>query len=530
MKSLLFAATNSQYLTRTFAVGNQKTWTFSTWIKRNVVGPYNHIFFTGSSYTEFGYLGIYINGDSKIIITTGAYGMKVTTPTFSDTAGWYHLLVAFDTTQIVADDRVKMWVDGIQITAFDSGIPPALNTNYAINSAALHYLGRDFAGNYCDMYMADTYFIDGQALTPSSFINGTGHGICNVIAYTGTFGATGFWETYENAASVTTLGYDDAGGAAGAHAGTKDWTLNNMTTANSSSLAPLLAPPLPPPPPPPPPPSSELQNIESLAYAISEETVNGPEYAFYGGIVTEWASAQAGGAIPGVSWIGQDFGVGRAITRITIEQSSAAKAINSVIVQWSDDKVTWSSVGTYAITKDTGLNVMDFALAGYRRYWRLLANASTGGDYWQVRRIRMYAPANTVPLPEAKFQIYRDINFPLTANVLTIVPFDAQWYDTNAEYNRTLFRHEPKRKGFYTYEAHIMIRGTSIGKVHVQVTKNGAPFVLPEWAGSEGLFGYVITVPLIPSDYVDVRVKVESGTNIVIDGHRSWFVGHFIGI
>ena len=521
MKSLNFIAANSQYLTRTFTAGNQKKWTFSTWIKRNSIGANNHIFFTGESYTEFGYLGVYITANNKLAVTTGTYDFKTTTQTFEDTSGWYHLLIAFDTAQAVAADRVKVFVDGVQITSFSSGIDPALNADYAINSATPHYLGRDFAGNYCNLLMADTYFIDGQALTPSSFISGSGHGTCSPISYTGTFGATGFWETHENATSTVTLGYDDAGGSAGSHAGTKDWTLNNMTTANSSSSSP--APPAPPPTP-------GLQNVVSPAFAISSAYANPPEGAFYGGTIVSWATAD--GPIAGVAWIGQKLEAAREIVHTTIEQMSAVRAINSVKVQYSDNGTTWTDVGTFAITQDAGVNVISFASVGAHYYWRYLANANPT-ERWHVTRITMSAPASTVPRPSPKFQAYGNLDQILTAGALLVVArFDARWYDTNAEYDDVLFRHKPKVAGFWHYDCYAMFKGTITGDVHVEITKNGAPFVLPWWSQpAAGLRGYGIDIPMNgTTDYVDVRIKVDAGTDIKMDGERSWFVGHFIGV
>ena len=44
----------------------------------------------------------------------------VTTSKFRDTSGWYHIVVAYDSTQGTASNRVKMYVNGVQETAFDT--------------------------------------------------------------------------------------------------------------------------------------------------------------------------------------------------------------------------------------------------------------------------------------------------------------------------------------------------------------------------------------------------------------------------
>jgi hypothetical protein len=63
-------------------------------------------------------------------------------------------------------------------------------------------------GQYFDGYMADINFIDGQALEPYYFGNNDANGVWKPILYKGTYGTNGFYLTFLNTASTTTLGYD----------------------------------------------------------------------------------------------------------------------------------------------------------------------------------------------------------------------------------------------------------------------------------------------------------------------------------
>lgn len=278
-----------------------------------------------------------------------------------------------------------------------------------------------------------------------------------------------------------------------------------------------------------------MQNVVSQAYAISSPWVNPPGNAFDGGLITNWATAQVSSeGISGAAWIGQNFPVPKTIVQVTIEQLSPQTAIDSVKLQRSDDGSSWTDVGTYAIGKDTTKSTVDFTSAGSHTHWRLLANANPGGtERWQVTEVTMSEEASAANVPSPKFQAYRSVDYAVTPGGFFVVPFDARWYDTNDDYDPATYRFQPGVAGYYSFQAYIMLKGTITGKVHVEVTKNAdgaGGFVKPWWPGAEGLFGYVIDIPMNgTTDFVDVRVNVESGSNVVIDGERSWFVGHYIG-
>lgn len=278
-----------------------------------------------------------------------------------------------------------------------------------------------------------------------------------------------------------------------------------------------------------------LQNVVSSAFAISSGWVNPPGNAFDGGLITNWATSHVSSeGISGVAWIGQDFGSAKDIVQVTIEQYTAATGISSVKLERSGDGSSWTDVGAYSITKDAALNTLDFPSVGAHRFWRLLANANPGGtERWQVCRITMSEVASAANTPSPKVQAYLNTDYSVMPGSSFIVPFDASWNDTNAEYDPILFRHTPKVPGFWTYKVYIQLQGTITGKIHIHATKNADPdggFVEPWWPGSEGLFGYVIDIPMNgTTDFVDVRMKVESGSNIQIDGHRSWLLVNYIG-
>jgi len=229
--SLRFNSASSDNLSRTPSASNRKTWTFSTWIKFNRTGSNQGLLVAGASYTEFGYLGIKIGNGDYFDVGMGTGVFRRTTQLFRDVSAWYHFVVGFDTTQATASDRVKVYVNGSQITDFSITNNPTLNTDYGLNSNALTTVGRnsESSGEFFNGYMAETYYIDGQQLTPSSFgqtdPSVPSSGIWQPKAYTGSFGTNGFYLKFANSAA---LGTDSSGNG-------NTFTVNNLTSVDQST-------------------------------------------------------------------------------------------------------------------------------------------------------------------------------------------------------------------------------------------------------------------------------------------------------
>jgi len=194
--SLRYRSSASANLTRTPTIaGNQKTWTFSAWIKRGTLGSAQSLLNTGpatssdSTFANFGF-------GSGDVLNFQAYSVswRTTTQVFRDPAAWYHIVLAFDTTQSVAANRIKLYVNGTQVTAFTTSNDPTQNTNYAINQAAAHYLSYPaYSFSYFDGYMANVQFVDGQALAPTAFGTFNSYGVWQPINYGGSYGTNGFY-------------------------------------------------------------------------------------------------------------------------------------------------------------------------------------------------------------------------------------------------------------------------------------------------------------------------------------------------
>ena len=223
-KSLRFNSADSAYLNRTLTTPTDgKRWTWSGWVKRGILtngtGTVQQLFSAGSATAFFRFS----TTDTLLSGWTGAANLE-TTQVFRDASAWYHIMLVVDTTQATASNRVKYYVNGSQITAFSSTDYPTQNSTTTINSAVAHNIGAITSSQqYFNGYMTEINFIDGQALTPSSFgMTNPQTGQWIPLKYSGTYGTNGFYLNFKDATSTTTLGYDYSGNA-------NNWTTNNFS-------------------------------------------------------------------------------------------------------------------------------------------------------------------------------------------------------------------------------------------------------------------------------------------------------------
>jgi len=230
-RSLRFDRGSSTRLSRTFgSSGNRRTFTFSAWLK--VSGrTNNHLaFFSGAGGSDFFKFMFRDGGDFRLEINTvenGSDSTQIKTKAkFRDIHAWFHLIIAFDTTQGTSSNRVKIYVNGVQQTSFDSSSFPSQNHQVSVNKNIEHQVGNQVnTSNHFDGYMAEVNFIDGQQLTPSSFAEtDSTTGEYKPIKYTGSYGTNGFYLNFldNSGTSSTTLGKDSSGNG------------NNFTPTNFS--------------------------------------------------------------------------------------------------------------------------------------------------------------------------------------------------------------------------------------------------------------------------------------------------------
>lgn len=220
-RSLRFNSADSAYLNRTPAsASNRRTWTWSGWVKQGLLGI-DSALFDAANNDQFRF-----RSDNTFSFSFNNTLALQTTQVFRDTSAWRHFVVVADTTQATSSNRLKIYINGVQITAFSTASYPAQNTEGFINSTSAHSIGRTSGGAYYfNGYLTEVNFIDGQALTPSSFgQTNASTGVWEPIPYTGTYGTNGFYVNFSDNSGTTstTLGKDYSGNG-------NNWTPNNFS-------------------------------------------------------------------------------------------------------------------------------------------------------------------------------------------------------------------------------------------------------------------------------------------------------------
>ena len=215
--SIRFNDNDSAYLNRTpSSASNRKTFTLSTWIKPNPAATnYPPIFNAGTSAPD-SVIRLGTTNEIQVVLENGGGGnsLLITNRKLNDSSKWYHILVAVDTTNATADDRIKIYVDGVEETSFSSRTNPSLNLDTNINNTIVHKIGGQRYASYWDGYLAETHFIDGTALDPTSFGQYGSNGYWIPKAVSGlTYGTNGFYLDFSDNSTATALGTDSSGNA-----------------------------------------------------------------------------------------------------------------------------------------------------------------------------------------------------------------------------------------------------------------------------------------------------------------------------
>jgi hypothetical protein len=227
-RSVRLRSSASAYFNRTPAsASNRKTWTWSGWVKRGALAGQDlfNAYQDANNQTLIAF-----SSDTLIVYTIHGggsfdYGFQ-TTAVFRDPSAWYHIVAAFDSSNATAANRAIVYVNGVQQAGSMAFGDIPLHQDGIVNSTNAHSLGRRGGGSqYFDGYLTEVNFIDGQALTPSSFgETNPVTGVWQPKKYAGTYGTNGFYLNFSDnsAATAAAIGKDYSGNG-------NNWTPNNIS-------------------------------------------------------------------------------------------------------------------------------------------------------------------------------------------------------------------------------------------------------------------------------------------------------------
>ena len=344
--SLYFNREYSEHLRRSpGSSGDRRKMTFSYWTKRLRPGTYEYIItsFNGTNTDRIGF-----TSDNQFFVElkdgNSTEGEFHSDRTFADPSGWYHCVVAFDTDHMTTADRCKVWVNGEQITSWDTN--DTIGEHYDLAGfnvcGKMHSIGRyqsdttTGGSGYYDGYMCDFHFVDGVQLEASEF------------GYTDPL--TNTWRPkayeYKTTADLTSTSY----------------AIKSSEQSSDGQIA-----------------TNAFDSATSDAYA-SRWRNNGSEDS---NIVNN-------------AYIGQNFGSGNTkhIREILLLQGRAGgtgEMVTGVKVQYSDNGSSWTDAGSaHTIDASTfAWQTIKVASTGAHQYWRVLCTAASN-SVWCVTEMTMH--------------------------------------------------------------------------------------------------------------------------------------------
>ena len=221
-QSLRFRGNNT-YFTKTFgSSGDRRKFTLSVWVKKATViafSPNNTglNFFGANSGSVSDSMNVGMNASTEAIqfyqYNSGYTGGIFSFARYRDPSAWMHMVFVWDSAQASsAADRMAVYVNNRIERPNGSESPntgPVQNKDAAWNNSSYtHTIGGTYQTN--DMYLAEAYHIDGQALDPTYFGEYDDNGVWRPIEYTGTYSGNSFYLKFDPSAT-NGIGHDHSG-------------------------------------------------------------------------------------------------------------------------------------------------------------------------------------------------------------------------------------------------------------------------------------------------------------------------------
>ena len=155
---------------------------------------------------------------------------------FRDPAAWYHIVYVYDSANVTAGDRQKIYVNGVEETSFATDTNPGSSAASVLNvSGRVLTFGARNSASYFDGEMAHVHFCDGQAYAASDFgeTDATSGIWVAKSSPSVTYGNNGFFLKFASGASGTdSSGNSNDFAVTGTLTNLKDNPDNNFATIN----------------------------------------------------------------------------------------------------------------------------------------------------------------------------------------------------------------------------------------------------------------------------------------------------------
>ena len=204
------------YLTKaTSSAGNQRTYTVSVWCKLTRYTTASQTIFSSDIEDDganYGSLSIEADGLLKFINLTSSSLVTnfQSNRLLRDATGWYHIVLRVDTTQASAGDRIRLYVNGEQVTSWAHSTTPNQNTDTGVfKSGTATLVGvrhPSSTPNNFEGYLAHMHIVDGTSYGPDTFAetDSTTGSWKPILSPSVTYGTNGAFLKFEDSSALGT--------------------------------------------------------------------------------------------------------------------------------------------------------------------------------------------------------------------------------------------------------------------------------------------------------------------------------------
>jgi len=148
------------------------------------------VYGNGIFFTVGGELGI-SGGDSN-------NARRITSRVFRDPSAWYHVVGVFDSPNSVAEDRLRLYVNGVRETSFSASVDMTQNQDYQAFRSDVGGIGTYYdkttSSEFFDGSMSHIHFIDGTVYDATAFGEFDANGVWKIkTSPSVTYGNNGFF-------------------------------------------------------------------------------------------------------------------------------------------------------------------------------------------------------------------------------------------------------------------------------------------------------------------------------------------------
>jgi prepilin-type N-terminal cleavage/methylation domain-containing protein len=198
--SLRFNDNDSAYLSRTPTVAGDRTkWTWAWWVKFWDISTDSTIFHAWN--TDVNRSALFIQWTTNQLVfwirnSSSWVHLRQTNAVYRDPSAWYHIVLVFNSNNLLADDKTKIYVNGVNQSFISTATTIGDGVWWQINNTDIHNIAQNtlwpWSTNF-DWYLSDVHFIDWQALDPTSFgsFNSYGQWVPKTVSISD-YGTNGF--------------------------------------------------------------------------------------------------------------------------------------------------------------------------------------------------------------------------------------------------------------------------------------------------------------------------------------------------